>query len=46
MNAVARIRNRDELIEEWHGGAGEGVSLAEYLGMTEDEYAAWMPGGD
>jgi hypothetical protein len=31
----------DGLIDDWHGGAGEGKSLAEFLGMTDEEYAAW-----
>jgi hypothetical protein len=31
-----------DLVGKWHDGAGEGKSLIEYLGLTRDEYAAWV----
>ncbi len=35
----------DDRIEAWHNGAGEGMELHEYLGMTWVEYAAWVREG-
>jgi hypothetical protein len=32
----------DDLIEQWHNGAGEGMQLHEWLGMTWPEYQAYM----
>ena len=36
----------DDLVDRWHetGGVpdGEPVSLSEYLGMTDEEYARWL----
>lgn len=32
----------DDKVEEWHEGAGEGMALHEYLGMTQEQYAAWV----
>lgn len=35
----ARIEQR---VAEWHSGAGKDLELWEYLGMTVEEYAAWV----
>lgn len=32
----------DAMVDRWHRGDGEGKSLAEYLGMTDEEYAQWV----
>lgn len=32
----------DQKVEEWHGGAGAGLELHEYLGMTWDEYCNFV----
>jgi hypothetical protein len=34
----------DELVEQWHLGGGEGLTLREYLGMDEDEYLDFILG--
>ena len=31
----------DRFVREWHEGDSE-KSLAEYLGMTDEEYASWV----
>ena len=33
-------------IDRWHSGAGEGQSLATFLGMSWPEYKAWAEGDD
>lgn len=33
-------------IRAWHGGAGGGRPLHEYLGLTQDEYEVFVQGGD
>ena len=30
------------LTEQWHNGEGKGLTLAQYLGMSANEYAAWV----
>lgn len=39
------VRDPDETVEDWvewwRKGAGEGLTLDRYLGMTEAEYRAW-----
>ncbi|MEV4127113.1 hypothetical protein [Nocardia sp. NPDC049707] len=32
----------DDLIDEWQHGNGLSVSLPEFLGMTEDQYARFV----
>jgi hypothetical protein len=36
----------DDFIDRWHdqprGGDGRAVSISEFLGMTRDEYKAWV----
>jgi hypothetical protein len=32
----------DDYIDTWHDGKGFGSSLHEYLGLTKEEYAAWV----
>lgn len=40
------MQDIDDFIDAWHeahdGSAASSVSLAEYLGMTEDEYQLWV----
>ncbi len=31
----------DDKVQAWHNGEGEGLELAEYLGMDESEYDLW-----
>jgi hypothetical protein len=31
----------DDFIDRWHAGEGQG-DLAQYLGFTQSEYAAWV----
>lgn len=31
-------------IDAWHDGAGEGQALHEYLGLTQEQFAAWLEG--
>jgi hypothetical protein len=31
-----------DLVARWHDGAGAGRSLAEYLGLSLEDYAAWV----
>jgi hypothetical protein len=49
MSFMSLYRNKaceadtiDDFIDQWHDGAGEGMPLYEYLGMTLEEYAAWV----
>ena len=35
-----------DAIDDWHNGAGEGLSAREYLGLTEEEYYYWLLGGE
>lgn len=37
-------RTIDDKIDEWRAADGLGVSLRDYLGMTEDEYNAFLHG--
>lgn len=32
----------DDAVSDWHAGAGAGQTLGSFLGMTPDEYSAWM----
>lgn len=32
------------LTDKWHDGEGKGQTLAQYMGMTDDEYGAWVRG--
>lgn len=43
-NAVAAERERWLLLltEKWHAGDGKGQTLAQYMGMTDAEYSAWV----
>jgi hypothetical protein len=41
----ARPDDIDDLVARWHRGEG-GPSLAAFLGMTDEEYAAWVPRPD
>jgi hypothetical protein len=33
-----------DLVEKWHAGAGGEKPLSEYLGLSREEYAAWVEG--
>ena len=35
----------DDLIDEWHRSDGS-VTLAEFLGLTHEEYKAWVKTGE
>jgi hypothetical protein len=37
----ASLDEIDDFIDRWHGSDTQ-QSLASYLGMTDDEYAAWL----
>lgn len=37
----AESERLDDLVEKWHQG-GSGVSLPEYLGMTQGQYEFWL----
>jgi hypothetical protein len=41
---VMQSSSYDELVEQWHLGEGEGLTLREYLGMDEDEYLDFILG--
>ncbi|QDP50227.1 MAG: hypothetical protein Tp178MES00d2C33159851_17 [Prokaryotic dsDNA virus sp.] len=32
------MKDIDQMVEDWHNGAGEGLELHEYLGMSWEEY--------
>lgn len=32
----------DDSVDEWHNSPDDGTSLCDYLGMTRDEYGAWV----
>lgn len=32
----------DDAVARWHAGEGGGISLAQFLGLSADEYAAWV----
>jgi hypothetical protein len=32
----------DNMIDKWHDGGGLGVTLPEYLRMTDAQYARWV----
>lgn len=39
----AAVGDIDDYVERWHKGqAGKGMQLAEFLGMTAEEYAQWV----
>ena len=40
--AVERERWTTLLTEKWHAGEGKGQTLAQYMGMSNEEYAAWV----
>jgi hypothetical protein len=37
----ARPEDIDEWVDAWHAGAGSESSLAQYLGMSQEDYAVW-----
>jgi hypothetical protein len=39
LNGEASLAEIDDFVEAWHSGTGEGVTLREYLGMSEPEYS-------
>lgn len=34
----------DDLVDRWHVGEGDGLTLAEWLGMSGPDYALWARG--
>lgn len=42
MSESPAERIMNDMIDAWHDGAGDGLELHEYLGMTWEEYAAWV----
>ena len=40
--SVERERWTTLLTEKWHAGEGKGQTLAQYMGMSDEEYAAWV----
>lgn len=46
QEAATRAQERERwvelLTEKWHAGEGKGQTLAEYLGMTDAEYAEYV----
>lgn len=42
MSESPSERVMNDMIALWHDGAGDGQELHEYLGMTWEEYAAWV----
>ena len=42
LHGHCKIGQIDSFIEKWHNAHEEGVSLREYLGLTDEEYAAFL----
>lgn len=43
LNGDALLSDIDSIVDDWHDGkAPSGISLREFLGMTEEEYVLWM----
>jgi hypothetical protein len=42
IRGVCTIDELEDWIERWHNGSKDDISLADYLGMTDDEYAGWV----
>lgn len=38
----ANIEDVDAFVQAWHEGAGPGLELREFLGMSSEEYALWL----
>lgn len=38
----ASAEDIDDWIERWHTIDSQGMTLAAYLGMTEEEYSEWL----
>lgn len=32
----------DDWVDRWHNGEGDGLTLRQFLGLTEQQYAEWM----
>ena len=41
LKGEATLSNIDDYVVEWHKGYTK-VTLQEYLGMTKEEYKAWL----
>jgi hypothetical protein len=41
LEGAAKPEDIEKFVAAWHDGAG-GDSLAEFLGLSEDEYALWV----
>lgn len=42
LNGDAVPDEIDDYVDRWHEGGGFGVSLADYIGLTFEEYARWV----
>ncbi len=38
----AVVEDIDNWVSKWHGGEGWSLSLAQYLGMSAEQYARWV----
>jgi hypothetical protein len=45
MTRLPSLEQLDDLTERWHAGEGEGRTLREFLGLTRNQYAAWVVSG-
>ncbi len=41
LSGDAMVEDADDFVEAWHD-AGSGLAISEYLGMSEEEYLAWL----
>lgn len=46
LSGLCEFDSIENDVESWHKGEENGVGLVEYLGMTEQEYGAWLRDGD
>lgn len=42
LAGTARPEDIENWVDEWHDASGTSPSLAEFLGMTDEEYAVWV----
>jgi hypothetical protein len=42
MEIAAEDRRVNDMIDRWHNGEGEGQTLYEFLGVSKEDYAAWV----
>jgi hypothetical protein len=44
-NPVPNDAELDDAVANWHAGEGDGLSLAQFLGLSAGDYAAWVERG-